>query len=105
MLRCALCNDTGSRMLYVLRPRRMSSDGNVLELKPEPLSRQQFDELKRTLPTSPLDWRPGVEGILSIQSAPCCCRQMTKAAKPAKSKRRRRREKHIEPQEGYWWNR
>jgi hypothetical protein len=105
MLRCALCNDTGSRMLYVLRPRRMSSDGKVLELKPEPLSREQFDDLKRLLPMSPLDWRPGVEGVLSIQSAPCCCRPAPKKTQQARPRRKRARSKTIEPQEGFWWNR
>jgi hypothetical protein len=105
MLRCALCSDTGLRMQYVLHPRRMAADGNVLTLKPEPLSREQFDELKQRLPTSPLEWKPGMEGVLAVQSRPCVCRQVAKKIKAAKPRRRRQRAKNIEPQEGYWWNR
>jgi hypothetical protein len=103
MLRCALCNDTGFRLQYVLHPRRMTDDGTVLKLKPEPLTREQFEELRRQLPMSPLGWKPGMEGVLSEQSMPCMCRPVKKV-KVAQSRRRRQRAKHIEPQEGYWWN-
>jgi hypothetical protein len=77
---CSLCGGTGIAMTYALSPRRRLPTGELAIGKSEPLTRQEYDVLTKTLPNSPLDWRPTDRGLLLAFGVPCSCR----AVQPAK---------------------
>jgi hypothetical protein len=104
MTECILCDGHGHRMIYTLRPIRRQPDGKLLKLRPEVLSEAQYLELSKRLPTSPLDWRPEHEGVLSVESYPCACQPPTRKRKqkrgPVKPAQRAKTSRR-----GYWWDR
>lgn len=99
---CLLCNGSGLRLQYVLHPRRIIN-GQPLVLKPEPLSPEQYRELRATLPTSPLDWRPGMAGVLSVQSVHCAC--APPVVMPGKPKpRKQKKAPAVRACPARWWD-
>ena len=102
MVDCALCNGFGFRLVYTLRRMRQMPNGGVLKLKPELLSLERYQQLAARLPSSPLLWKPGEEGVLSVASVACECR-------PVRHKRKRKQPwkpgTGRDPvQREFWWN-
>ena len=101
---CLLCNGHGSRLIYTLRRMRRTVYGAVLKLAAEPISAEEYRELSKRLPTSPVDWTPEHEGVLSVESCACVCRPPAPKRKEKRSPARpapKRRHGDREP----WWNR
>lgn len=103
--KCALCGGTSIAMNYALSPRRRLPTGELVIAKPEPLTRQEYDLLTKTLPTSPLDWRPTDRGLLLAYGVPCSCRAVPTAEQDEKQSTDQGGDERNESQEDPGWYR
>ena len=100
--KCPLCEGLGKRERFWLIEKKAVSNGQHLKLKPQPLTREQFDQYAAILPDCELDWRPGMMGWVQSGFNRCECNP---APEKPKARKRAKRPDERSTQQEFWWHR